>query len=104
MKLSKMREAVIVAQVEWLGETVDIGVKPGLWTQEVVDGFRVQGEVDADDSAYEALCKVIAWWDVLDADGERLPVTVENMKTMPVLFLARIPLGLAEAISESGKA
>jgi hypothetical protein len=104
VKLSKMRDTVITTEVEWLGQTVEVGVRPGLWTQEVVDGFRMQGEVDADDSAYESLATVIAWWDVLDADDERIPVTVENLRAMPVLFLARIPLALAEAIADSGKA
>lgn len=111
LKRSTMADKVRVISVAWEDETLDVGIRPGRYTPALVDRMSAAvraaeeaekaGDADAASAAVadvaDATAEVIAWWDVLDDDGERLPVTREVLDSLPLLFVQHV-------MSEAGAA
>lgn len=111
LKRSNMRDKVRTIRVTWEDETLDVGIRPGRFTAELMDRItqatRVaeRAETEGDDAAAEqatatvaqATAEVIAWWDVLDDDGARLPVTAEVLNTLPLSFVRHVVQQVGES-------
>lgn len=90
VKLSDMKAREKAAQVTWDDEIVDFGYYPNAFSLDVAEAV---GEAAAknDLSVVAAMLDpIIAWWDVLDDDGQRIPATAENMGQFPLSFLMAI--------------
>lgn len=100
MTLSSMKTKVATATVTWQDETVDIGFFPGALTPAYLEmlqesareakaaGTKAPEEgVKARSQFEDLVLPILAWWDVLDEEGERLPVTTDTIREMPLSFL-----------------
>lgn len=111
LKRSSMLEKVRTITVDWEDETLDVGIRPGRYTAALLDRIRetvktAEAAEAAGDEAKaaeavavvaECTAEVIAWWDVLDEDGERLPVTAEVLDTLPLSFVQHVMAQAGEA-------
>lgn len=93
LKRSAMAEKVRTIQVTWEDETVDIGIYPGRYTPALIQEVTARAEsatADAEQDQVEAIAAMVepllAWWDVLDDEGERLPTTADVIATLPITF------------------
>lgn len=86
MTLSKVQDKTTTTTVLWDGETVDVGYRPGMVTAALLE--QVQAAAARDDMGVIGVLfsKMLAWWDVLDDDGERIPVTAEAVSQVPLDF------------------
>ena len=111
MELSTFHEKVIPVEVEWFGETIVMGLRPGVWTtermyallfptplteDEIAAGFAV-GDKEA-----QAVADTIASWDITE-NGKPWAVSPENIKKLPQALIAAIPEALAQHIRDEGK-
>lgn len=77
-------------------EEFDIGYKPNVLTPNQVDELaNLPTDARAKGAMQSLLVPMLDWWDVLDDDGERLPVE-DSIPTMPMTFL----LAVVEAIMD----
>ncbi len=67
----------------YFGDTVDISYKPSELTPTVEDEIRENDQ----GTVVKIFCKLITKWDVVDENGEELPVTPEVVGDMPSAFL-----------------
>jgi hypothetical protein len=77
--------------VEYEGESAQIVYRPSAYTPETEDGLR--GAVESGRPARglaTVLSQVLLEWEVVDDDGNLLPVTLELMMQMPNAFLVAI--------------
>lgn len=90
MRLSEMRAKVKQATIDYDGETVDFGYKPGEITLDLMDS--VQEKADSGDKTSVALLlePMLDWWDVLDESDERLPTDAATIRQMPMAFLTAL--------------
>lgn len=104
MELKGFMEKVIEVEVVWFGEKIAMGIRPGVWTTErLVSMLAPMADTDADRIRNaEAIADTIAWWDITE-DGERWPVTAENVAKLPQGLITAIPDALAEKVRAEGK-
>jgi hypothetical protein len=98
LKLSQLREEVKTGQVTFLEEVVDFGYYPAMLTGETLDALDTAQVAGQFSKLYDQMAPVLAWVDVLDDNGERMPPTPENMKTWPVAFTMSLLTQMAEEI------
>jgi len=97
VRLSKMKGREATATLEWDGEEIDFAYYPNAFTMEVAEKTNEAAE-RADLSVVAAMLEpIIAWWDVMDDDDQRLPATASVMATFPLTFLT----SLMEKVGES---
>ena len=81
------------------GETGTITYRPSAVTPEVLDRMAAGASGDSS-AAIESMCTVLVEivedWDLVGADGAKVPVTLENVKAMPFSFLTRIVAGFTK--------
>lgn len=104
LKRSAMADKVRTITVVWEDETVDIGIYPGRYTpaliQEVTaraEAAGAEGEQDQVDAIAAMVEPLLAWWDVLDEEDERLPTDAATIATLPITFTLLV-------VSEAGAA
>jgi len=97
MTLSTVKAKVAVVTVTWTDETVDVGYLPAAITPALLEEVTEAGKADNMDVIGTMLEPVLAWWDVLDDDGKRLPTDAATIRLMPVDFLNKV----MEATQES---
>ena len=111
MELSTFHEKVIPVEVEWFGETVVMGLRPGVWTTErmysllfptALTDEEIAAGVAVGDKEAQAVVETIASWDITQ-DGKPWPVIIENIKLLPQALIAAIPEALAKHIRDEGK-
>lgn len=92
MKLSEVKAKVKEARVEWDGEVVDFGYHPGATTPELLEKITsaVSGEGEDVKVIAMLLEPILAWWDVLGDDDQRLPTDAATINLIPVPFLVKI--------------
>lgn len=90
MTLSKVQEKESTVTVLWDGETVDVGYRPGAVTAALLE--KVQHAANDNDMGVIGILftQMLAWWDVLDDQGERIPVTPENVSQVPLDFAMNV--------------
>lgn len=110
MKLSSMTEKVRTIQVEWEGDTADVGIYPGRYTpnllQQVADTIAEAGSKGMDDqlAAVGSMVEpILAWWDLYvddeaEANGERMPTDADTIAQLPVTFTMAVLQAAAAAI------
>lgn len=112
LKRSTMLDKVRIITVTWEDETLDVGIRPGRYTAALLDRIReatkaaeaAEAAGDTEKAAQavqivaDATAEVVAWWDVLDEDGERLPITAEVLDSLPLLFVQHVMAQAGEAI------
>jgi len=113
LKRSAFAKKIVPVIVRWFDEEVEVGVRPALWNQDLLNHivtlrFPEGGETEEEAKAVEleaaqVIADTIAYWDILDEDGERLPVTAELLISLPPQFVAGIPVALGEVMSAQGK-
>lgn len=112
IRASAMRDKVRTITVGWEDESLEVGIRPGRYTgalmERITEASReaeaaeAAGDVAAAQKAVdlvaEATAEVIAWWDVLDEDGERLPVDAETLNSLPMSFVQHVMSQAGQAI------
>ena len=90
MRLSEVQAKVKQVTVEYLDETVDVGYCPAKFTAEVMEAVT-EAETANDLSILGVMLEpVLAWWDVLDDEDNRIPTTAENIRRMPMAFVMKV--------------
>ena len=104
MELREFAEKVIEVDVEWMGETVTMGIRPGYWTNERVAELSVPLPSDDEERArlIGMWVGLIATWDITEK-GKPLPITAANIAKLPQMLFASIPEAFADKIRAEGK-
>lgn len=104
IKASSLRDREQVITVNWGDESLEVGVRPGRYTAALIQEMDRQGKeaerlgaAGDETAAKKAIAavadltsEVIAWWDVQDDDGHRLPVNAETLDTLPLAFVRHV--------------
>lgn len=90
MKLSEVKAKVKNATVVWEDETVDVGYHPAAMTPAVLEEVQEAARAENLSVIGSLLEPVLAWWDVLDDDGNRLPTDAATIREIPVPFLMAV--------------
>lgn len=98
LKLSQLRDETKTGQIVFMSETVDFAYYPAKLTGEVLDALDSAQVAGQFSRLYDTLSPILAWVDVLDDEGERLPPTPENLKTWPVAFTMGLLGQMAEEV------
>lgn len=105
MKRSAMQDKVRTITVEWEDETVDVGIYPGRYTPTMLQGVAEKvaeaGNQNMDQqlsAVGEMVEPLLAWWDVLDDDGERLPTDRDTIATLSITFVQAVLVKAGESI------
>lgn len=98
MKLSEVKARVKDTTVVWDDEKVDVGYRPAAITPAVLEAVNEAAEAGNLDVMGEMLEPIVAWWDVLDDNDERIPPTKDNIKQFPVPFLMAVMEQVQEAM------
>lgn len=112
IRASHMRDKVRTVEVEWEDETLEVGIRPGRYTGALMEriqeatreGERAEasGDMDAARAAVQIVAdttaEVIAWWDVLDDEGNRLPVDADTLNMLPLTFVQHVMAKAGEAV------
>lgn len=111
MELSTFTEKVIEVDVPWFGETITMGLRPGVWTTERMYALLFPAELTEDeiktgvepgDKEAQSVVDTIASWDITE-NGKPWPVSLANVKKLPQALIAAIPEALAKHIRDEGK-
>lgn len=91
MELKTFSEKVVDIELDWFGETIAVGIRPGVRTY----GSSAGKAADLEDSERplrdpQDIADMIAYWDITH-DGKPWPVTAKNV--------ARLPIGFAPAFA-----
>lgn len=97
VKLNEMKARTKTLVVDWDGEKVDVSYFPNAVTPELLD--RVDDAVAANDRNVLGvlLVPVIEWWDILEDDNSRMPVSDDNIQRVPMSFLNKLQDSIQEA-------
>jgi hypothetical protein len=90
-KLSALRVASRTVNVTVDGGTIAVEYRPNVYTA----GFLAEL---ADQSVTEALCALLAGWDLTDDEGVALPITTETLADFPLPLLQAIWRGVQEDV------
>lgn len=90
MKLTEVKAKVKQATVVWDDETVDVGYHPAALTPAVLEEVQDAAREENLSVIGTLLEPVLAWWDVLDDDGARMPTDAETIRQIPVPFLMAV--------------
>jgi len=96
IRLADLRKETRSITFEFLGETVHVAYSPGAFTPEL------EAEANAAEPGHQlgALAKmfarILASWDVMDDDGQPLPITLDTLMVMPAKFLGAIMKALQD--------
>ena len=82
----------------WEGESFEFAFLPGKFTVDLGDQATKLGEAGDSDGVATIVCDLVPWWDVLEDDGSRIPVTVENLRGFPIAFLISIMATITENV------
>jgi hypothetical protein len=89
--ISKFEKATPETSIKMLGEdvklTYHLGVTTAPWIDELQNALSGNAATDA---LLEKACELIESWDITDEKGKELPITVENMKLIPMSFIGRM--------------
>lgn len=99
--LGSIRDAIVEVTVTFLDVEVRAGVRPGRITRSLVEAAQ---NAEALDALVEQVVELVAWWDITDEAGERLPVNEGTVRQLPIPFIARLVLAAVESVEEQGKA
>lgn len=101
MTLSKVQAKERTVTVLWDDETVDVGYHPASVTPALLDS--VTEAANANDLAVIGMLMepMLAWWDVLDDDGQRLPTTAEVIRIIPLTFTMEVLKAVQAEMSPS---
>jgi hypothetical protein len=86
IKLTAITEKTRQSSIQWDDEEVAFSYFPNYLTPELEE--RMESE-DSDFVA-EMVSPCLEWWDVLDADGKRLPTDPPTLKQVPSAFILAI--------------
>jgi hypothetical protein len=96
-ELQKDRKTVTVSVGE---ETAEVVYRPSAYTPEVEDEFRLALDGGRpSDALARWLASMVTAWELVDENGEQVPPTYEEMRTLPSEFLSLV----VTAISEAGR-
>lgn len=97
LNLAELKQRVAVVTITWGDDTLDVGYFPASMTPEAISAISAGAEklkgaegteaMDASVAMFaDMLGTMVAWWDVLDADGQRMPVNAETVAQLPMPF------------------
>lgn len=90
IKMHELRQKVSIVEVEWDGEKADIGFYAARFTPELIESIQAEADKENLDMLGNMLEPLLAWWDLLDELGERLPTDKGTIKQMPLGLLTTI--------------
>lgn len=99
VKLGDLSAKTRTVTVSYEGETVAVDYLPGRVTMAVqarMDAAQSMSAGTANQELTSVLTEILAGWDILDEDGERLPVTADLVRQLPVTFLAALTMAIFE--------
>jgi len=99
MKLSTIRAKIDTTTVIWGDETVDVGYHPAAVTPAMLEDVQAAAKAEDMNVVGAMLEPVLAWWDVLDDDDQRMPTDAATIRVMPMAFLTAVMERVQEAMS-----
>ena len=111
IRISELRKETRQVDIEWDGETVKVEYRPGAVTAQMQMaaasmaniGNDPQRVVESLGDYVQAMARLIATWDILDDDGQPLPVTPELVEALPLPFVYAVFGGIMGAYSPNAK-
>lgn len=101
MTLSKVQAKERTVTVLWDGETVDVGYRPAAVTPALLSTVQEAAEASNLDVIGMMMEPMLAWWDVLDDDGNRLPTSAEVIRIIPLAFTMEVLKVVQDAMAPS---
>lgn len=96
VSLNDMLDRTKVITVKWDGEEVEVSYFVNRMTPDLMERVEIASREDNLDVLGVMLEPILDWWDILEADGSRLPTDSATIKRIPMSFLN----ALQEAIQE----
>lgn len=90
IKMKDLRDKVTTVEVKWDGETADIGFYAARFTPALMESIQAEAEKENLQMLGLMLEPILAWWDLLDDEGDRLPTDAATIKEMPFGLLTTI--------------
>lgn len=90
INLRNLKEEVAEAHLDFTdiyGATLFVEYRPGLLTPEREEAI---GKSTVVDELLTFLCEFIVSWDLLGDDQEPIPLTIDNLRSIPSSFLMRV--------------
>lgn len=111
LSFTQMKNRVETVEVSWQGETFDVGYFPAAMTPNSIKAIQEQARAakaeKAEDptasgslnSLAEMIEPLVAWWDILDDEGNRLPATADTIGDLPLALTMAVFKTVQEAIT-----
>lgn len=90
VKLDDMMGRTKVITVDWDGEQVDVSYFSNVVTPELLEEVDEASKRENLDVLGVMLEPVLEWWDILLADGTRMPTDAATIKKVPLSFLDKL--------------
>lgn len=87
ISFTQMKAKTKDAQIDWEGEKVDFAYHPAAFSVEVAQHVQERAQEGDLGGVAVVMVNLLDWWDVLDDEGNRLAVTEELVRQMPLGFL-----------------
>lgn len=95
MRLSQIKNKRVDIAIDFMGEVLNVTYDPTFLTPTVED------EIDAAQSS-EQMSKIIKGmvtkWDLVDDEGNMIPLTEDSLKTVPTIILAHVMTKVSEDV------
>lgn len=93
--VDKMNETK-VATIKWGADDVEVSYRPNSVTPALLEAVDEAAKRDDMSVMGVVLEPVLDWWDVLDAEGNRLPTDADTIARMPMPWLNLVQAGIQE--------
>jgi hypothetical protein len=96
MKLSEVQSVEKVVHVQFMDHDVEVSYRPARMTPQVLENVMEAAAATGEDERGamavigSMLEPVLAWWDVLDDNDQRMPTNADTIKGMPLAFLMAV--------------
>lgn len=98
MKLSDVQGIESKGTAKWGEQVVDFGYYAAQVTPKLLKAVNAAGKAGDMDVVGLMLAPTLAWWDVLDDNGDRIAPTVEFIEQCPLGFLTAVMEAQQEAM------
>lgn len=83
-----------VFTLDWDGDDVDVSYRPNAVTPALLEEVDEAAKADDLSMLGVLLDPVLDWWDVLDADGQRIGTDPDTIRTLPMRFIGLVQRGI----------
>ncbi len=100
MKLSAYLSKTKQIQVDFEGETLTIDYKPNVVTPTFLDSLE---GLNNRQSVHKQICASVQSWDLVNDEGQVLPINDETLQTLPTGFTVRVLEAIVTDMNGPGK-